>query len=451
MNHMNANYLERSNLSVSSSLLWLKRGIWAYFLLLIFEGALRKWILPGLATPLLIIRDPIAIWLILAAWNRGLFPSNIYLRAIILIGIIGIFTATLLGHGNLLVALFGARILLLHFPLIFIIGRIFDRDDVIQMGKATIWIALPMVIIIAMQFYSPQSAWINRGVGGDMEGAGFSGAMGYFRPPGTFSFTNGNTAFFSFVAPFIFYFWLDRKTINNLLLVAGTIALLTSIPLSISRALLFQVAICLVFSVIASTRKPENLGRMVLALAGGTVVLALLSQSAFFLTATEAFSARFESANENEGGLEGVFLDRFLGGLIGALTGTEGLPFFGYGLGKGTNVGSMLLTGDTTFLISEGEWGRIIGELGPFMGLGVVLIRLGLTTKIALACYKKLSQGDLLPWMLLSLGLLSMAQAGWAQPTSLGFFVLIGGLMVASLRSPIKAAPSKAMPIRRMT
>ncbi len=33
----------------------LKSGIWAYFLLLIFEGAIRKWIFPGLATPLLCV------------------------------------------------------------------------------------------------------------------------------------------------------------------------------------------------------------------------------------------------------------------------------------------------------------------------------------------------------------------------------------------------------------
>jgi hypothetical protein len=448
--NMNDTYLERSNVSVNNASIWLKRGIWAYFLLVIFEGALRKWVLPGLATPLLVVRDPIAIWLILLAWNRGFLPSNFYLGAITLIAIIGVFTTTLLGHGNVLVALFGARILLLHFPLIFVIGRVFDRHDVVLVGRATLWLALPMVVIITMQFYSPQSAWINRGIGGDMEGAGFSGAMGYLRPPGTFSFTSGNTDFFSFVAPFVFYFWFDKKHIHNLLLIASTMALLFSIPLSISRTLLFQVIISLSFSLVASIRKPENLGRMVIAVVGGIIVLALLSQSDFFLKATEAFTDRFESANENEGGLESVFLDRFLGGLIGALTIAPGIPFFGYGLGMGTNVGSKLLTGDITFLISEGEWGRVIGELGALMGLAVVFIRLGLTAKIALACYKKLSQGDLLPWMLLSLGLLRMAQAGWAQPTSLGFFVLIGGLMIASLRMPSKEISNKTVPFARM-
>src|ERR1700712_5727507 len=97
----------------------LKIGIWAYFLLVIFEGALRKWFLPGLATPLLVIRDPLAIWLIYESLRRGLFPSSIYLNGIVLIGFISLFTAMVIGHGNLIVALYGARIFVLHFPLIF--------------------------------------------------------------------------------------------------------------------------------------------------------------------------------------------------------------------------------------------------------------------------------------------------------------------------------------------
>jgi hypothetical protein len=414
----------------------LKRGVWAYFLLLIFEGALRKWFLPGLATPLLIIRDPIALWLIATAWRRNLIPSTPYLTGMTLIAIIGIFTSTLLGHGSLIVALFGARIMLLHFPLIFIIGRIFTRDDVLQVGRITLWIAIPMVFLIALQFYSPQSAWINRGVGGDMQGAGFSGALGFFRPPGTFSFTSGNSAFFSFVAAFVFYFWLDKKSINILVLIGATAALLFSIPLSISRVLLFQVGLSFIFVLVASARKPEYLGRMILAVIGGAIALALISQTDSFGTATEAFTNRFETANESEGGLKSIFLDRFLGGLISALTGSANFPFFGYGLGMGTNVGGVLLTGNRAFLISEGEWGRIIGELGPLMGLAVILIRVGLSIKITLACYYKLTQGQVLPWMLLSFGLLLLVQGGWSQPTSLGFSTLIGGLLLASMRVP---------------
>ena len=82
----------------------------------------------------------------------------------------------------------------------FAIGAIFTVDDVIKVGKVTLWISIPMAVLIGLQFYSPQSAWVNRGVGGDESGAGFTGALGYFRPPGTFSFTNGNAFFFALVS-----------------------------------------------------------------------------------------------------------------------------------------------------------------------------------------------------------------------------------------------------------
>ncbi|WP_246849999.1 hypothetical protein [Rufibacter roseolus] len=428
------NFRYRANPSLSESDQLLKKAIWLYFILLIFEGAIRKWVFPGLATPLLIVRDPIALWIVAKTLHRGLFPSHPYLLGPVLIGIVSIFTATLLGHGNIMVALYGARILLLHFPMMFAIGRLFNQDDVIRIGKVTLWMAIPMAVLIAFQFYSPQTAWVNRGVGGDVAGAGFSGALGYLRPPGTFSFTNGLTLFYGFAASFIIYFWFNTEKISKPILIGATSALIAAIPLSISRGLFFQIGVSLIFAVIAVSRKPKYAGKFILAGIGMAVTLLLLSQASFFGTAMEAFTTRFELATTNENGLEGVLLDRYLGGLIGSLQGNEGLPFFGYGIGMGTNVGSMLLSGGKAFLISEGEWGRLIGELGLFLGLAIILIRLGFCLKISVAAYKKLVTGDLLPWMLLSFGLLIVPQGQWAQPSALGFSTLIGGLMIASLR-----------------
>ncbi len=415
----------------------LKLGIWAYFFLLIFEGALRKWFLPGLSGPLLLIRDPLALWLVILCWKKGLLPKTSYLSIMVLIGILGIFTAMLFGHGSLPVAIYGARILLIHFPFMFVIGRIFNHNDVVKLGKLTLCMAIPVAVLIALQFYSPQSAWVNRGVGGDMNGSGFSGALGYFRPSGTFSFTNGNTLFFSFVACLIIYFWISAQNINKIILLGATTALVVAIPLSISRSLFFQVGVSLIFTMVAISRKPKYFGRMLVALAGGFLAIAILSNASFFQTATEVFNHRFESANKAEGGVEGVFLDRYLGGLLRSVSGPSELPFFGYGLGMGTNVGSVLLSGGRTFLIAEGEWGRLIGELGLLMGLAVILIRLGICLKLVQACYQRITHGDLLPWILLSFGLLLVAQAQWAQPTALGFSTFVGGLMIASLKSPL--------------
>ena len=413
----------------------LKKGVWLYFLLLIFEGALRKWVLPGLATPLLIVRDPLALWLTILAWKRNLLPDNIYLSGMLLLSFISFITTLLFGHGNLVVAIYGVRIIVLHFPVIFVIGRVFTSADVHKMGKATLWITIPMAVLIALQFYSPQSAWVNRGVGGDMEGAGFNGgALGYFRPPGTFSFTTGTTLFFSFAGCYILYFWLQSSGSNKLVLLAATAGLLAAIPLSISRGLLFQVLVSCLFVVLASLRKPKYLLNLIVAGIGILMALLLLSNTEFFQTAIEAFAMRFDAASDTEGGVQGTLVERFLGELLSSITNSAQLPFFGYGIGLGTNAGSKLLTGEVTFLVAEGEWGRIIGEMGVLLGLSVVFLRIGLVIKIAGASYARILQNDLLPWMLLSFGFLNVMQGQWGTPTSLGFSVMIGGLMIASLR-----------------
>ncbi len=415
-------------------MLRLKQGVWAYFLLLLLEGALRRWVLPGLATPLLIVRDPVALWLIIVCLQRKILIPAYSLTLMTIIGVLGLVFALTLGHGNPFVALYGARILLIHFPMMFVIRSVFTRKDVVQIGKATVMIAIPMLVLIALQFYSPQTAWVNKGVGDSETGAGFSGAMGFFRPPATFSFTNGTTLFFGFAAPFIFYFWLGAEKINRWILIAATGALMMSIPLSISRALLFQIIITLVFCLYAGSSNPKLAGRMFGAVIGLVLLVAVLSQTSVVGPAIDAFTARFESANENEGGLEGVLLDRYLGGMASALSSSSNMPLWGFGIGMGTNVGAVLMTGGISFQITEGEWGRAVGELGPVLGLGLVFIRIGLAISLAFDSFRKLRTGDVLPWLMLSNGLMLVAQGGWSQPTSLGFATLVGGLMMASLR-----------------
>ncbi|MGE5944870.1 MAG: hypothetical protein ACM31G_11085 [Flavobacteriales bacterium] len=412
----------------------IKKGIWIYFFLLIFEGALRKWFLPFLAAPLLVVRDPVAIWLIYMAWKHHIVKNNIYVLLMVFCTIIAISTALIFAHGNLIVALYGARILLIHFPVMFIIGKVFTIEDVIKMGKVLLIIAIPMTVLIALQFYSPQSAWVNRGVGGDVEGAGFSGALGYFRPPATFSFITGTVLFYSLVGCFIFYFWLAKIKINRLLLILATVGLLASIPLSISRTLLYTIGVTFVFSLISVAGKPKFLVRMLVFVILGALAFTILSQTPFFQTGTEAFASRFESANKTEGGMANSIMDRVFGGMITAVSNSNDLPFFGYGLGMGTNAGAALLTGERGFLVAEGEWLRLVGEMGFVMGIIVLLIRVIFCADIFIRSYSVIKKGNLLPWLLLSVGLLIILRGQWAQPTVLGFSTLVGGLILAAAK-----------------
>lgn len=417
----------------------LKWGIWMYFLLLIMEGALRKWVLPGLADPLLLVRDPIAILLIFKAIEVRAWKPDIYVLSMWGITIVALSLTLLVGHGNLMVGVYGMRITLLHFPLIFIIGTLFNKEDVLQVGRWTIWINIFMTLIVAMQFFSPQTAWINLGVGGEVGVSSFFGAGGYYRVPGTFSFTNGLALFYGFSAAYILYFWISqaKASVNKLLLIASTIALAAAIPLSMSRTVMFEVGVSLIFLMAMSGQNPKFMKSFSLLVIVGLVILVGLGNLSFFQTATDAFSQRFENASQIEGGLEGTLIDRFLGGLYSSATNTDA-PFYGAGLGMGTNAGAQLMTGQRTFLISEGEWGRLIGEMGFVLGMLAILVRLSLVVEFLKRAWMAIGQGSTLPWMLMSFAGLAILQGQWAQPTALGFSVLAGGLVMASLNGESK-------------
>ena len=410
-----------------------RKLIFLYVFLLIFEGALRKWFLPFLSGPLTIVRDPVMIMIIFTYLSAGRRLLNFYTLSMLTLGLISFVLTLGLGHQNLLVDVFGLRTLVLHYFLIFIAGNVLTRSDVELIGRWIIYLLPFTTILIGLQFYSPQSALVNRGVGGDLEGAGFSGAMGYQRPSGTFSFTNGHTTFYSLAAAYLFYFISEMERINKLGLILGIAAALAAIPLSISRSYLVGVVLSGLFFVLISLRSGKSVRNLAIGLLISPIVGVLLLSIESIQTAVTVLAARFESSARSEGGLDQTIANRFLGGLVRAFTDNSGLPWHGMGLGMGTNAAGALLTGERTFLLGEGEWSRIVGEMGPILGLAVVILRIILSVHLMIMGVLAAIRGNSLPFMLLSFGFVKVLQGGWGQPTSHGFSVLAGGLIIASL------------------
>jgi hypothetical protein len=165
------------------------------------------------------------------------------------------------------------------------------------------------------------------------------------------------------------------------------------------------------------------------------ILTLILSNFSFFSTATGALFNRFSDAGEQEGGVQGTIVDRFLGGLLDTFIGERGetLPFFGYGVGLGTNAGAGILTGEAQFLIAEVEWQRIIGEQGFLLGSVIIIARVTLGVDLLFKAYKKIATNNLLPWCLMSFAFLSILQNQLGPPYSLGFTVIGAGLSMAAL------------------
>jgi hypothetical protein len=410
-------------------------------MLLIFEGALRKWFLPSLATPLLLVRDPIVIWLVCVAMQKG-WLKNGYVITMMVAGTVSFLFTLVVGHQNLYTAFFGWRIYFFYFPFIFVIGKILTRDDILKMGRFILYLSIPMTILIVMQFYSPQSAWVNRGVGGDMEGAGFSGALGYFRPPGVFSFLSGYVLFQLIAACFLSYYLLMNRVLEKStqirpwLLWVMVICYLISIPYSISRTHFFQTMVVLFFLLVAGISGKQFSRKII-----GIFVLMILAILVIVISGVTndsmaAFTARFESANETEGGVESVIGNRYIGGLLGGLF-NDNIPFCGYGLGLGTNTGAKLISGGNmfTFLNGEGEWNRIVSESGLLLGWIIIAVRCLFSFSVFGKAFKQLrKKQDLLPWALSAGMLLILPQGQLGAPTSLGFSILMGGFALVTVK-----------------
>ena len=355
---------------------------------------------------------------------------------------ISLFLTIIIGHHNLFVALFGWRIYFFHFPMIFVMGKILTREDLIKIGRFILWISIPMTVLIFVQFHSPQTAWVNTGVGGEGT-AGFAGALGYNRPPGTFSFTSGYVLYQGVVGCLLFYFLMMNKTLpkqyqfSQWVLIILTSCYILSIPTSISRTHFFQTIVFITFLFIATLRKDKMKTQFLKFTIIGIIAIFILLTLGIDENSLAAFTERFNSANEIEGGAQNVIGNRYVGGLLGSLINFN-IPIFGYGIGLGTNVGARAMGGNmySFGFNAEIEWSRIIGECGMLLGLIIIGVRVFFSLELWQKAYKCLvKRFDLLPWMLSAGMILSLPQGQWGIPTNLGFCILFGGLTLAAINS----------------
>jgi len=413
-----------------------KWAIWLYIILLIFEGSLRKWIMPGLSQPLLIVRDPVLLLIYGLALMGGIVPRTRFLLFLAAIALASFCFAFLAGQNNLWVTLYGIRSNYLHVPLIWVMAEVMNREDVEKVGVFFLIIAIAMTILMIMQFKAPIASWINRGVG-DEEGGQIYGAGGHIRPPGFFTFITGPMVFFPFAAAF-FLNAINRKEQKwwrmPVLIISG-LAIAIALPISISRGVmigtLFVLAVYLIglFKVGIFNLSFLRFGAL------GLLLLVALSFFPIFKEAREAFMDRWDTAAaESEGDAVGSLVSRVTLAFTQPIDTIERTPTFGYGVGVGTNVGARLLAGSTGFLLAEDEWGRVIMELGPMLGLSFILFRICLTCYLGVIAFRALrDDDDLLPLLIFSAAAWVILMTQWGQATQLGFAVIGGGLLLASV------------------
>ena len=410
------------------------RLVWLYFWLLIFEGALRKWVLPGLANQLLLVRDPVAAGILILALRDGFrFPPGVGVFftgtsiLFLLLGLIQVVGGAIRPQ----VFIFGFRTYFLHFPVVFVMGSIMSFEDVRKFVRPVLLLALPMTALMVYQFNSGSDALVNVGAG---EGsAQIAASADRIRAAGTFSFITGPVGFYSLVLSCCLYeIFIARKGSWNLSHAALAATILVGATAG-SRTLVVSLAIVAATGVTCMIVRP-------VAIAGGLKAVIVSALSFAALSTTQTFQAGIQMMTERTMGVadaegKGVIVglvERVWDDLGSPLSAGLSVPIYGAGIGLGTNVGAALTTGSVDYLLAEGEWARVFMETGLLGGLLFIGFRIWLVFSLFLLGLRAARRQNYLALLLFGAAGPFVLNGQWGQTTALGFATFLGGLALAA-------------------
>jgi hypothetical protein len=414
----------------------LKKLFWLYFLLLIFEGALRKWVLPGFSAPLLLIRDPVAVLIIVQAYRTNKWPKR--WSAVVgglVCALLGLcIWQMILGNNSWIAAVYGLRSYLLPFPVAFIMGENLDADDLRRFGAATLWLSLPLVALEVAQYLAPESSILNAGAYRGAEQIYY--VEEHVRASGTFSFVAGPTFYNAIVAALLFYGLMNVKFAKKWLLWAAVFALVLSVPVVGSRTLVAELAGVAVCAGIAAMFGVSQFIKAIKIVIPLLAVYFLVSLLPVFSSATESLRARSTNAYSTEGGLRSAMLQRTSGTIIDALMNADysGHPL-GIGMGRGAAAVSALSTGRVQFVAGEYEFVRELVELGPIPGIVFSLFRFLLALSLTFSAIKCAQRREPLALLLVTPLFATLCFGTLEQPTDQGFMVICVAFTIAAIRS----------------
>lgn len=404
-----------------------RRLIFLYFLLLIFEGALRFWVVPSLANPLLLVRDPVVILIYMVAAHAGVFPkNNLVVGATLGLALVTGAYGAVAGDGPIMVTFYGLRANFLHIPLIYVMQRALRAEDVMKIGKWLMWLMIPMSLLVIQQFRSPQGSPINMG--------GMNTQYGTVRPAGTFSFVSGMMCFSALVASFLANSFVSTKKGGWALKIICSMAVLAALAVSGSRSSILSVGI--VFVMLAGLSLVHtSAARGALALLGMIGLGAAgLSSTEFFEEGQRQLSKRFEDASGGDT-VVGSSMGRMMNMIDYPIWTAMEAPAMGHGIGTGTNAGYFLVTGKRGFGGGqETELGRIFHEMGIIFGSMYTILRFGMFIQMLREGWRALSYGNLLPMLLFGAAGMNMLMGQWGVPTTQGFATFSAGLCLAAVK-----------------
>ncbi len=403
------------------------------FLVVVFEGGIRKWISPATTVPLILIRDLAALALVFYAWKCGNLGRYGKVTAVLTgwtcLVIAWALLQVIAGLNSPVVLAIGLRFWLLYFWFAVAAAATLTEHDYRVATRVAILSLLFMAPLAVLQHYSPTGATINRQLDGD-EDLVFVVVAGVVRTTGTFSFTSGYATFVTLVSPLVFGLLAARKRsrMNWIFALAGFGGFMVASVISGSRTAVLSAGLTLGVYLIGRLIFSKNRDKP-MAFIAVLFMLLLASIFVFFLSdAVTVTQQRFEEAAGGEN-----FWMRLATIFVGEPTVYKGITFLGQGLGAGSNLATSLRPGATNFGLAESEAGRILLE-GGVLGYAFILLKLAVLFVAFFKCWflarRIHSPFPLIMWFTLLLGMMTWPAIGQLSANALlgllmGFFLLM--------------------------
>ena len=393
------------------------------YLLAIFEGSLRKYAFPEFGQYIFFIRDPFLIYAYLLATRHGFWPhNNVYFALSVFMCLFGVVLFGLqaavgsFSEYRVILGIYGWRSYFLYIPLAFLVGEQFKAKDLVLFSRITLLLAVPIAVLVAMQFFAPVDAPINVGTADDAE-LNFKGMYvnrSHVRPAGPFTSNAGQQQFVTTAFAILLAFLIapaQRRKIGWVVLLAAACAVLTCVALSGSRGTMLQCGLIAMFALaIGFVGRGTALKAKAFALPASLAVASIILYPIIFPEGFTAFVERWNAADAYESrGFEGGVFGRALFGFIDFFRLVEVTPLLGYGLGFGGNASITLgamVDGILPGKLVETDYARHMVDLGPTLGICFIAYRAALVIwlgRIVMAATRRVS--DPLPMMLFSYAL----------------------------------------------
>jgi hypothetical protein len=424
------------------------------YLLLIFEGALRKYLLTSYGQLLFFIRDPFVLAIYWLAFRHSLFPRG---NALLTAGVVfSVFGLLLIGAQTLgvasgiekwpILAAYGWRNYFLYIPLGFVIGEVFRPADIRRIVNLTLVLAIPIALLVLLQFRSSPDAPVNVGFGASPEEQfrGLTVDVDHTRPSGTFTSDVGQKEFDASSVAMLLALWIApaaRRFLKSWQILAATCAILSCLAVGGSRGAMVHSAL-IVIAAVGSVAVLRGSGASARAILLPTVIifLATILYPVVFPEGYTSFMGRWDraAAVETQYSRLGI-VARALYGFIDffSLVGTT--PIVGYGIGLAGNASltlGVVIPGFTGW--AETDWARHIVDLGPIFGVAFIIYRIVLVAWLGAVCARGARRnGDPMPLLLFAFVGIELLYGQLTGNGSVnGYGWIFAGLCIAASKSP---------------